>query len=63
MSVFYNFIAAAVFIDWNYQNMYNIYVCLCHLTAYMLYRPGNKPLYKEIITAKCVDNVYITKSK
>ena len=28
-------------IDWIYDGMYNIYVCLCHLTAYMLYYPGH----------------------
>ena len=29
------------FIDWIYGDMYNIYVCLCHLTAYMLYLSGD----------------------
>ena len=27
-------------IDWIYGDMYNIDVCLCHLTAYMLYKQG-----------------------
>ena len=35
-------------IDWIYSDMYNIYVCLCHLTAYVVLTGRFDPYIKAI---------------
>ena len=34
-------------IDWIYDGMYNIYVCLCHLTAYVVLSGASDPYIKK----------------